>query len=255
MKNKIKVTLSILLIGFLFYLYIENHQIWLKKIIEIQKNLIPLISQNFKSKDKVWLGITFLWCYGIFHSIGPGHGKAIILSTTISEKIEIKKIIILSGIIAYLQGLSALFSYKLFLLIGIKLIPALSFNLEDSSRKISAVLLIIVGIYFLYREFKNKDSHLDKVNKKNIYLTSFLIGIIPCSGILNILIFLKLLKIERYDFISVLSICSGMFFTLVFSGIFSSFISDKILVNKEKIQYVKYVGFFIVIIYGINFIN
>lgn len=255
MKNKVKITLLILLIGFTFYLYKENHQIWLKKIIEIQKNLIPLISQNFKNKDNAWLGIFLLWCYGVFHSIGPGHGKVIILSTTVSEKIEVKKIIILSGIIAYLQGVSAFVSYKLFLLIGVKLIPSLSFNLEDSSRKISAILLIIVGIYFIYIEFKSKDNHLDRVNKKNIYLTSFLIGIIPCSGILNILIFLKLLKIQKYDVISVLSICSGMFFTLVFSGIFSDFISDKILVNKEKIKYIKYAGVIIVIIYGLNFIK
>lgn len=255
MRNKIKIIILFFLIIILFFIYKENNQILLKKVIEIQKKLIPLISQNFKSKEKAWVGFIFLWCYGVFHSIGPGHGKAIILSTTISNKLNSKKIVILAAIISYLQGFSALFAYKLFLLIGVKLIPSLSFDLEESSRKMAAILLIIIGIILLYREFRNKHDHPNERDKKNIFLGSFLIGIIPCSGVLNILIFLKLLKLERYNFISVISICTGMFFTLVFSGIFSDLIKCNVLKNKFEIKYIKYIGFLFMIMYGFYFIS
>lgn len=255
MKDKIKVVLWIVSAGLLFYLYKENHQICLKKIIEVQRKLTPLISQNFKSGEKAWLGTIFLFFYGFFHAIGPGHGKLIISSAAIVNKINLKKIIILAGIISYLQGFSALFAYKLFVLIGTKLIPALSFNLEDSNRKISAVLLIIIGIYFFYKEFKDRDSHLDETSKRNPYFASFLLGVVPCSGILNILIFLNLLKIDKYNFSSVLSICTGMFVTLVFCGIFSNFISGGILKNKGEVKYVRYAGFVIMILYGFTFIS
>lgn len=255
MKNKIKGILLVILAILLFYLYKEYYQVWLKQIIEIQRKLIPLISQNFKREDKAWIGFIFLFFYGLIHSIGPGHGKLIISSITVIEKINFKKIIVLSGIISYLQGFSALLAYKVFILIGKKLIPNSSFYLEDYSRKISAVFLIILGIYFFYKEFKNKNFYIDKKSKKNPYLTSFLLGIIPCSGILNILIFLTLLKLEKYSILSVLSVCTGMFITLIFSGVFSDFISGRTLKNKVKLKYIRYTGFIIMILYGFNFIS
>ena len=252
MKDKIRKILIVIFVILLFYLYKEYHEIWLRQIIKTQRKLIPLISHTFKNKDKIWMGVIFLFFYGMVHSIGPGHGKAIILSITISNKLNLKKIIIISAIISYLQGISALFAYKLFILIGVKLIPSLSFNLEENSRKMSAFLLIILGLFFLYKEFKNNNNHLEKKDKQNIFLGSFLIGIIPCSGILNILIFLKLLKLERYTFISITSICTGMFLTLVFSGVFSNFVKYKTLKNKAKI---KYIGYISMVIYGLYFLG
>lgn len=250
MKKKIKLILLILILGLITYFYREYSQIGLKIIIKIQKKLIPLISKNFKNEGKVWLGIIFLWCYGVFHSIGPGHGKSIILSLTLSNKISLKKIIILAGIMSYLQGLSVLFIYKLFILIGKKIIPILSFNLEQNTRNIVAVILIILGIYLIYKEFKDENYQPDETCQKNIYFSAFIIGIIPCSGILNILFFLKLLKMERYGFISAMCICSGMFFTIILTGILSDFIKDKILKNKKKRKFIKYIGFLLIIMYG-----
>lgn len=251
MKKTIKIFFILISILILALIFKEKYPILLKKIIYTQRKLIPLISKNFKNKDNHLTAFFLLFLYGFIHSIGPGHGKFIISSSTLIDKLNIKKIIMLSAIIAYLQGFSALFFYHFFLLIKKQISPHLSFSLENNFQKISAFLIILLIIFIIFKEIKKRKFSLNKVNNKNVYVFAILLGLIPCGGILNILIFLKLLNLDKYNFISTISICSGMFATLFLSGVLSTNITTRFknILNLKYIYYLKYLGFIFIIIY------
>jgi nickel/cobalt exporter len=54
-----------------------------------------------------WLaGVSFL--YGVFHAVGPGHGKAVITSYLLVSRQTVKRGIVISFVAALLQGLTAI---------------------------------------------------------------------------------------------------------------------------------------------------
>lgn len=54
----------------------------------------------------ILVGLSFV--YGIFHAIGPGHGKAVISSYMLANEVQLKRGILLSFVSALLQAVSAL---------------------------------------------------------------------------------------------------------------------------------------------------
>lgn len=239
----------------LFYIFKNYHQSIFRKIVNIQKEIVANISGNFRDDGSIYLGIITLFLYGGIHSIGPGHGKVILSSAVLIEKINFKKIIVLAGIIAYSQGFSTFILYKLFIFIGKQLLPVLNFKIENYGRIITAILLIIMGLYLFYKEFKRESHSCRSSASKNIFLASFFLGAVPCSGILNILLFLNLLELSQYGVISILAVCTGVFVTLVFSGLLSNFFSNEVIKIKGSFMIsFRYIGIIIMILYGINVI-
>jgi ABC-type nickel/cobalt efflux system permease component RcnA len=56
---------------------------------------------------QLWLLIGLSFAYGIFHAAGPGHGKVVIASYIMANKVALRRGIVLSVISSLLQGLSA----------------------------------------------------------------------------------------------------------------------------------------------------
>lgn len=239
----------------LFYIFKSYHQSFFREIVKIQREIVVDVSGNFRNDGSTFIGVVLLFLYGVIHSIGPGHGKIILSSAVLIEKINFKKIIVLAGIIAYCQGLSTFVLYRLFMFIGKQLLPVLNFKIENYGRVMTAILLIIMGVYLIYKEFKRKTHSCKSSSGKNTFLSSFLLGVIPCSGILNILLFLNLLKLSQYGVISILAICTGVFITLVFSGLLSNFFRNQVIkIEGSLIVFLRYIGIMIMILYGINVI-
>ncbi len=239
----------------LFYIFKSYNQLIFRKIVNIQREIVANISGNFRGDGSIYLGIITLFLYGVVHSIGPGHGKIILSSAVLIEKITFKKIIFLAGIIAYCQGISTFILYKLFAFIGKQLLPVLNFKIENHGRTMTAILLVIMGLYLFYKEFKRESHSCRSSASKNIFLASFFLGIVPCSGILNILLFLNILKLSQYGVISILAVCTGVFITLVFSGLLSNFFSNEVIKIKGSfIVSLRYIGIIVMILYGINII-
>ena len=135
--------------------------------------------------------IFFLGC---FHALEPGHGKTFLLAYTIGQKLDLKKISILT--------LSLLFSHLLTLsifaiLFNILLVEIAEKFLHNLSHWFAPCIIILFGTYVIGRaiyEIKhkhNKDCGHDhgkftNSKVKNPVSVGFLTGLMPCASSLAV---------------------------------------------------------------------
>ncbi len=92
----------------------------------------------------ILLGLSFL--YGVFHAIGPGHGKAVVAAYFAARPARLGSGIAMGGIVAFTQAASAI------LVVGL-LAVALGFRHREIMREsltlelISYALIILIGLY------------------------------------------------------------------------------------------------------------
>ena len=135
--------------------------------------------------------IFFLGC---FHALEPGHGKTFLLAYTIGQKLDLKKIFILT--------LSLLFSHLLTLsifaiLFNILLVEIADKFLHNLSHWFAPFIIILFGTYVIGRAIyeskhkHNKDCGHDhgkftNSKVKNPVTVGFLTGLMPCASSLAV---------------------------------------------------------------------
>ena len=102
--------LTFICIGLMLYL---NWYALISQIVESQKHFHGLLAQHVKgiSEDPVGHGLTLVglsFTYGVFHAIGPGHGKAVIVAYLGSHKESLKRGALISLLAALFQALVAI---------------------------------------------------------------------------------------------------------------------------------------------------
>jgi ABC-type nickel/cobalt efflux system permease component RcnA len=123
-------------------------------VIEIQRQLYGELAaavDALKSRTSAWplaalLGISFL--YGIFHAVGPGHGKVVISSYLVASASRFRRGLLLSFAAAMVQALSAV------LVVGLLAVAMRLTRFEINSRSLlleegSYGLVVLVGIAML----------------------------------------------------------------------------------------------------------
>ena len=228
----------------------------LGKISKIQRQQISSISREFRKSDQMnKTKVIFIFLlYGIVHSIGPGHGKSIVSGILLSEDKKVAQIGIFSGIISYSQGLTAFLMVKAFTLLGKNLLPQNAFKTEEGLRLISAGMILIIGIYILYKKLFSTHTHHN--NSKSSITTAILLGLTPCFGTVNMLLFLGAMGLSHLQFIGTLAISTGMFMTVSSIGIFTtSFKSIGGNLGRSFIKIIEVIGPVIIIIYSFTVIK
>lgn len=131
--------------------------------------------------------------YGVIHSAGPGHGKAVALSYILSCRPGIKKGLLFGNILALTHGgagivlvLAAFFIFN----------TAISSSLDTVTRltqTISFSLITALGLFILGRAIftwvRPEREAIPSRLYSNPLLTAFFIGMVPCPGVVMIMIF------------------------------------------------------------------
>ncbi|MFL3004532.1 MAG: sulfite exporter TauE/SafE family protein [Candidatus Neomarinimicrobiota bacterium] len=172
------------------------------------------------AESLTFASIFFLGC---FHALEPGHGKTFLLAYTIGQKLDLKKIIILT--------LSLLFSHLLILSIfviffNILLVEIADKFLHNLSHWFVPLIIILFGTYVIGRAIyeskhkHNKDcghDHGKFTNSKikNPLTVGFLTGLMPCASSLSV-VFLtgtnpNILSIMHFMVVYVLGIATILF--------------------------------------------
>jgi ABC-type nickel/cobalt efflux system permease component RcnA len=185
-------------------------------------------------KLMIFLGISFL--YGIIHSAGPGHGKAIIFTFFLKERHYKAKAVLMAGLTAFTHTLSAIILALLMntLLVGIK--GFLRIKMQGYFIFANGILIMIIGILFLIKEVlaKNKEVEEELATNNNIYLIGITAGLIPCPASLMIMLFSISNRIIPLGLLSVLGISVGMFVLLIAVGILSIKCKENLSNVKEN---------------------
>ena len=195
--------------------------------------------------------ISLSFIYGVFHAVGPGHGKIIISTYLITQESRLKSGIILSLISSLVQGLTAILLITCAILL-------LDFTMRETNRFASDieiasfVLIAVVGLTIIFSRIirisksfnlwlvKIRNISKNQVNINNIHkhshghshshdhnindlnsIKSFIgiiisIGIRPCSGAVVVLLLAYSVGLEIAGILAVLSMSLGTALTTSF---------------------------------------
>ena len=151
MKKIVKYLVGIIAIA-LVYLLISNFNLIMYKIAIYQQVIVEKISELTENGDNkvIYTILFFTFLYGIVHSLGPGHGKTLVLTYSVKEKLNFPKLLLVSALIAYLQGLSAFLLVKFIINLSDKASMLLFYDLDNRTRLIASILIILIGLLNLY---------------------------------------------------------------------------------------------------------
>lgn len=246
--------------------FIKQNALFQKKI----KDAFTHLSTDYNSSGSIkvlLLIFLFAFLYGFLHSLGPGHGKVFIFSYILTEKPRISRAIAISFLIAIVHALSGLL-VSLLIIFSIGGISQLGFETSNAqliSSQISYSIIILLGLYILFRTLFHKHEHSHEQNpNRQFKLIPFItsIGFVPCPGTILLVTFLASMGLLAVGIWSVLFIILGMGFTMSLVGlvsIFSKQIIIKLTQTNEKINQRIFnissiIGGILLILFGILFL-
>ncbi len=220
----------------------------LKQLILWQYEINRYISTTIRSIDDEnsiygsMLVIAIAFLYGVVHAAGPGHGKALVSFYFINDKKQSYKSAFKMGyMISAIHATSALI-----ITFGIYFIVQKMFrqNFNDVSNiaiSISSVMIIAVGCYLLYNAIKDKNdkekAFENKQNKSQLAI-AFSAGIIPCPGVMTIVLFCIMLKHFILGIVAAVFMSIGMGLTISLAGILT------VLFRKKATNMIESKGFY-----------
>ncbi len=213
----------------------EIYSNFIQTIVSWQYELNRYISTNIRSLNDdaslstslLILGVAFV--YGLIHAAGPGHGKALVALYFTANKSDYKKAFKMGYMISIIHAISALlFTFGIFFIL--KTMFRKNFNeLSDIAMLISAVMIMLVGLYLLYEAYrgrKNKEKRV-KRSSKSEFGVAFSAGVVPCPGVMTIVLFCIVLGQYTLGILSAIAMSIGMGLTISLAGIFSIALNKK----------------------------
>jgi len=243
---------------------IEWYNQLLKQIIIYQYQLNSYISSTIRSlnDDNMYetslliLGVAFL--YGLIHAAGPGHGKALVALYFTSNKSHYRKAFKMGYMISITHAFSALiFTFGIFYIL--KTMFRRNFNeLSNIAMQISAFMIICVGLYLIYEAYKNKynkELKIEKTNKSE-YAVAFSAGVVPCPGVMTIVLFCIMLKQYFLGVLAAITMSLGMGLTISIAGILSILLNKKTSHKLDSKAYIlEITGGILILILGVFLFN
>lgn len=137
--------------------------------------------------------------YGVIHAAGPGHGKGMAMAYALASERRFSSGLFLGGLVSIVHAGSAIL-----LVISLRFIfeKSISTNLDPISQAtqvISYSLICLIGLILLVASippwFRRTEQHDENERKMvkyvagNPFSAAFAIGVIPCPGVIMILLF------------------------------------------------------------------
>jgi nickel/cobalt exporter len=215
---------------------IEFYNQILKQLVLLQYQLNSYISITIRSlNDDNSLSISLLilsiaFLYGLVHAAGPGHGKALVAFYFTSNKSDYKKAFKIGYMIAIIHAVSALiFTFGIFYIL--KTMFRKNFNeMTSLTMQISSITIISVGLYLIYESYKKRKQYKEKEvikSNKREYAVAFSVGIVPCPGVMTIVLFCIVLKQFLLGILAAIAMSIGMGLTISIAGILSILLKKK----------------------------
>ncbi|MEA3353244.1 MAG: hypothetical protein U9Q33_05480 [Campylobacterota bacterium] len=238
---------------------IELYNQFIKQIVLWQYQLNSFISstirglsdENNLTGSLIILGVAFL--YGLIHAAGPGHGKALVAFYFISNKSNYKKAFKMGYLISIIHAISAIiFTFGIFYIL--KTMFRKNFNeFSHIAMQISAVMIICVGLYLIWEAFNNKKTKEIQIKQtnKSEYAIAFSAGVVPCPGVMTIVLFCIVLNQHLLAIASAISMSIGMGLTISIAGILSILFNKKATFLDTKGYILEIFGAFLVLVLGL----
>jgi len=194
----------------------------------ISKTIRSINDENSLTLSLTIIGVAFL--YGLIHAAGPGHGKAVVaLYFGDGKKRKYKEAFKMGYLISIIHTISALVvTFGLFFIIKTFFYRNFHSTYNDIL-KISSIMIILVGFYIIYEAYKTKKTKENITIKKDKskFAVALSVGIVPCPGVMTIVLFSVMLKHYILAILSAIAMSLGMGLTISIVGILSVLFSKK----------------------------
>lgn len=171
-------------------------------VLQMQmKNKISTHVRNFKATGETRPLIPLFllaFGYGAIHAAGPGHGKGIAMTYAMAKGRTFRSGASLGALIAAVHAGSAILRVSLLQLILHQNVAASMSSVNHKAQITSYGLLTLIGIILLVSSvcewFEKEDSGQPSINKlkkagNNPLVAALAIGLVPCPGVIMILLF------------------------------------------------------------------
>ncbi len=220
----------------------------LKQLVLWQYQINSYISTTIRSIDNEnsiygsLLVIAIAFLYGVVHAAGPGHGKALVSFYFINDKQQSYKNAFKIGyMISAIHATSALIiTFGIYFILQ-KMFRQNFNGVTTLAMTISSVLIIFVGFYLLYSAIKDrndKEKTFENKSNKSQLAIAFSAGIIPCPGVMTIVLFCIMLKHFVLGIIAAIAMSIGMGLTISVAGILT------VLFRKKATNMIESKGFY-----------
>ena len=231
------------------------------------KNYLNDIKYNNTVSSYIWL-LFFSFVYGIIHAIGPGHGKTLVGSYFLSNNSSLVKAFNISLLIGIIHTFSAFFLTIFIYFVLHFVFSSFITNIEYVATKVSAVFIISIALYLIYKKFKtskkinamNFTAHNPNIsscgchacNTKSEDLGVILAaGIVPCPGTVTIFIFTFGLGIYYVGFLSAVFMSLGMSLIIFITAFLSINIRKKSSKNNKLTKFFEYGSLIFILLLGL----
>lgn len=106
----------------------------------------------------LWLLLGVSFAYGVFHAVGPGHGKAVITSYLLASGDTARRGIVLSFLAALVQALSAIIIVAV-LAVVFRVTAMVMTDVTDWIEVVSYAAIVLFGAWLLWSKIRGHDHH------------------------------------------------------------------------------------------------
>ena len=208
---------------------------------DIKERVLDLVEDivlNESASAYMWL-LFFSFVYGIIHALGPGHGKSLVAAYFLGNNRSTLKAFSVASLIGVVHTFSAfILTFTLYYILNAYLSEYFN-DLEYVTIKISAVIIIIIALYLLYKKIpkKQKQTPLWSSQNPTQHLSScgcgackstssdlgiiLSAGIIPCPGTITIFVFSLSFGAYMVGFLSAIFMSLGMSLVIFLAALLS----------------------------------
>ena len=201
--------------------------------IELQRSFNRDLAHHLRAaKDgsdpaALWLAVGLAFAYGVFHALGPGHGKFVVVTYFLAHQRRVARGFLMGTQIAVMHVVSAIIIVLIAHYLAVHIwgptgdMPGL--------RTASYASIALAGFYMMWRALRHHEhddhcghtSHNHGGDEGKQGLLSFTIGIAPCSGAVLLLIYAFANDVVPLGILMVTVIAFGMAITMIGLGLAS----------------------------------
>ena len=188
----------------------------------------------------------FSLAYGIFHTLGPGHGKLIVVSFFLRDNTTKADAFSLSVIVSVIHSSAAIILAILFQSILSSVKGLAQVKVQNGFTLFSGLLIFTLGVVYLIMHIRGKDHHSGQVKqlkndetgrkgrwKRNLAV-GLSIGIVPCPLSLTIMMLSIVYGIFWIGISSVISLTIAMVIVLYLLSVYTIKSRDIVEHGKER---------------------
>lgn len=127
-------------------------------------------------------------------------------------------------------------------------------QINTNMYKVSAIFIILIALFLFYETYKdrNEEVKIQRIGNKSLLAVTLSIGIVPCPGVMSIVLFSIILGYINLGILSAVCMSLGMGITISLAAIISSQIKNTQNKNLHAIiNKISYLGILVLFLMGV----